>query len=248
MNDTWKDFFSHPDYTRFAGAIVGPERTRSEVRNIIDLLGLGPGGRILDLGCGNGRLAIPLAQAGYEVTGLDACQPLIEIARQSAGWHNAKLSLINADMKEFRADRQFDAVINIGTAFGYVASTADHKAALRNVFEALAPGGTFLLETENRDHRVTTDRRIWFEMAGTLVWCDRGYDAVTGRWHERIDWLSDGKREHTEYSVRLYTLAELVSMVSDAGFTVKSTYGELSGIDYQLDSPRTVVLAQKPQL
>jgi SAM-dependent methyltransferase len=244
--EMWQGFFSHPQYSLFAGAIVGPERTRTEVSQIIDILDLAPGARIFDLGCGNGRIAIPLAQAGYSVTGLDASESLLAIAQQSAATGGVDLSLLRAEMKAFTAPAQFDAAINVGTAFGYVDSLEDDLAALRNVFELLTPGGVFLLETENRDHRVRTGRRIWFELAGMLVWCDRGYDATTGRWQERIEWIVDGQREHVEYSLRLYTVAELVTMLNDVGFAVLEAWGELSKVKYELDSPRAVILARKP--
>jgi 2-polyprenyl-3-methyl-5-hydroxy-6-metoxy-1,4-benzoquinol methylase len=244
--DSWKSFFAHPEYTRFAGSVVPPERTRAEVEQIIDLLGLHPGARILDLGCGNGRIAIPLAEAGYSVTGLDACESLAAIARKSAADRGTQLSVIHAEMQDFSLEGQFDAVINIGTAFGYVARSEDDRAALRNVYQSLVPGGKFLLETENRDHRVRTGQRVWFELAGTMVWCDRRYDPMSARWHERIEWLADGKREGVEYSLRLYTLAELAAMLDDAGFAVTGAWGGLSQPEYDLDSPRTVVMARRP--
>jgi SAM-dependent methyltransferase len=244
--DSWKTFFAHQEYMRFANAIVSPDRTRAEAAHIMRLLDLQPGARILDLGCGNGRLAIPLARAGYSVTGLDACEELLSIARNSAVEVGGELSFIHAEMKDFASSARYDAVINIGTAFGYVPCAKDDQAALRNACRSLAPGGAFLIETENRDHRVRTSRRTWFRLADTTVWSDRDYDPLTGRWHERIEWLVGGVVHRTEYSVRLYSLTELAAMLSDAGFEVAGAWGDLAGASYDLDSPRMVVMARRP--
>lgn len=242
----WKDFFAHSQYTRFATAVVPPGQTEAEVSQLTGLLGLRPGARILDLGCGNGRLAVPLAAAGYAVTGLDACEPLLAIARDRAADSGAELTLVHAEMKDFGDIGRFDAVINIGTAFGYVERGEDDRAALGNVFRCLDSGGVFLLETENRDHKVRIGRQVWFEMAGTIVWCHRAYDAVSGRWRERIEWMSGDTRDAVEYSLRLYTVAELADMLSNAGFTVAGAWSGLSGRPYDLDSPRMAIMARRP--
>jgi SAM-dependent methyltransferase len=241
----WKGFFAHSRYTQFATAIVPPEQTRAEVSHLIRLLGLRPGARILDLGCGNGRIAIPLAEAGYAVTGLDACEPLLDMARDRAAKSGVRVSLVHAEMKDFAGIGQFDAVINLGTAFGYVEHGKDDRDALHCVFRALLPGGMLLLETENRDHKVRTGRRVWFELAGTVVWCHRDYNPLSGRWHERIEWMSGDVRDAAEYSLRLYTAAELAGLLADAGFTVTEAWGGLSGKPYDLDTPRMAIMARR---
>jgi 2-polyprenyl-3-methyl-5-hydroxy-6-metoxy-1,4-benzoquinol methylase len=242
----WKVFFAHSQYTQFASAVVPPEQTQAEVTQLIRLLGLRPGARVLDLGCGNGRIAVPLAAAGHAVTGLDACGPLLDVARDRAAASGVELPLIHAEMKDFSGIGQFDAVINLGTAFGYVERSEDDRAALQCAFRSLAPGGMFLLETENRDHKVRIGRQVWFEMAGGIVWCQRDYNPISGRWRERIEWMSNGTRDAVEYSLRLYTVAEFADMLADAGFVATQAWGGLSGKPYDLDTPRLAITARRP--
>jgi len=75
MSETpWYQEFFGEDYLRMYALTLWSERTAREVEGIVRLLGLPPGSSILDLCCGHGRHAIPLAQSGYRVTGQDLCQ------------------------------------------------------------------------------------------------------------------------------------------------------------------------------
>jgi cyclopropane fatty-acyl-phospholipid synthase-like methyltransferase len=65
--------------------VLPAERTAAEVNGVVGLLGLAPGARLLDLCCGHGRHAVPLAQLGYRVTGLDLSRTLLARAAAAAG-------------------------------------------------------------------------------------------------------------------------------------------------------------------
>src|SRR4029453_1646091 len=78
------DFFDG-DYLRIFGPVLPSERTAAEVNAVVERLGLPRGARLLDLGCGQGRHAVPLAQLGYQVVGLDLRRPLLDRAAARAG-------------------------------------------------------------------------------------------------------------------------------------------------------------------
>lgn len=112
-------------------------------------------GRVLDLGCGSGRLTVALARTGAAVTGMDTSLERLEQARRRAGEAGVELELVEADMNEPLpfADGSFDAA----TSRLALMVAADPVATLRELRRALAPGG-----------RVATaiwaslDRNPWF--------------------------------------------------------------------------------------
>lgn len=65
----WHEFFGHPSFMGFAAAILTEERTKLEVAALTEWLNLGTGVDVLDLGCGYGRIAVPLAQCGCREIG-----------------------------------------------------------------------------------------------------------------------------------------------------------------------------------
>src|SRR6478672_7335327 len=79
------------------------------------------GSPVLELACGTGRLLVPIAQAGIEVTGLDISQPMLAIARRKIGQQpddmQARITLEEGDMQSFELGRKFKLVIIAYSSF-----------------------------------------------------------------------------------------------------------------------------------
>src|SRR5262249_12669661 len=147
----WYHEFFGEDYLRIYAHTLAPERTAQEVEGIVRLLALPPGSSILDLCCGHGRHSIPLAQRGYQVTGQDLSEFFLQRAQVDAQVEGVSVRWVRGDMREIPFANEFDAVINIFTAFGYFESEAEDQKVLRQVHRALKPGGRFLLELKHRE-------------------------------------------------------------------------------------------------
>jgi SAM-dependent methyltransferase len=243
----WQEFFSHPHFLRFSSAILTPERTALEVSAIQKWLGLKPGSPVLDLGCGYGRLAVPLARSGCALTGLDGSAPLLERAATYASEAGVEITLIHRDMRDMAAvPHGFDAVINMSTAFGYADVPDGDLATLASVRAALKPGGLFLIDLENREAKIRTARFASFEMAGVTIECRREFDALTGRWREAMSWTENEIADSAVFSVRLYSATEIIDMFRQVGLEFVSAWGWFDGTDYDLDSRRMILLARRP--
>jgi 2-polyprenyl-3-methyl-5-hydroxy-6-metoxy-1,4-benzoquinol methylase len=103
---------------------------------------------VLEIGCGSGRITIPIAQAGVDITGIDNSEGLLKVAGEKltkiktvAG--NIELHL--ADMRDFSLDKKFNLVIIPYRAFLHMHSVEDQKKTLNNIREHLAPGGHLIM-------------------------------------------------------------------------------------------------------
>ena len=103
------------------------------------------GAGILELACGTGRVTLPLAAAGFEITGLDIDPAALSLARHGRG-PSAWPLLVAADMRRFALRCRFAAVIVPYNSFQLLTDTAAVAACLGAVADHLAPGGTFGLE------------------------------------------------------------------------------------------------------
>lgn len=102
------------------------------------------GSRLLDAGCGTGTLALSLAADGYEVTGVDLSEALLEIARgkDAAGavrWRHD-------DLTRPTVDGTFDAAVSVADVFNHLPTLDDWEAAFRGIAERLRPGGVLFLD------------------------------------------------------------------------------------------------------
>jgi SAM-dependent methyltransferase len=104
---------------------------------------------VLELGCGTGGHAIPLAQKGYKVCGIDISEAMIARARKKAKDANLKLDFQLMDLRSFNFDRNFDACISMFAVMGYVTGTKDLLSTLRNVRKHLVNASLFVFDFWN---------------------------------------------------------------------------------------------------
>ena len=240
------DFFDG-DYLRIFLPVLPDERTAAEVNAVVERLGLAPGARLLDLCCGHGRHAVPLAQLGYRVTGLDLSRPLLERAAALAAAGGERVGLVRADMRRLPfADASFDAVLNLFNAFGYLEDDAQDELVLGEVARVLRPGGRFLQELANREALVRGwhDSDVTRTGDGLVVLQERTLNLRSGRERVRYTLLEpDGRQRTTEHAVRLYALTELEAMLGRAGLELLAVHGDLDGGPLELDSSFVVTLS-----
>lgn len=124
-------------------ADIAPPLTAADLRWLRRLLA----GRrdVLDAGCGYGRVAIPLAEAGHHVTGFDLDPALIADARRRARGHGLPLRFRTGDIRR-RQGGAYDAVLCLWSTFQHLLTIRDRRACLAACHAALRPGGLLVLE------------------------------------------------------------------------------------------------------
>jgi SAM-dependent methyltransferase len=105
---------------------------------------------LVDLGCGTGSLAIPLAIEGFHVTGIDLSEDMLAVAQHKAEEKNllqsGTLSWIQQDLREWELPEQVDAVISFCDCINYLLEEEEVVQAFRQTFAGLRSGGVFLFD------------------------------------------------------------------------------------------------------
>ncbi len=243
----WEELFNE-DFER-ANLRLSNEQIRREVDFIEESLGVASGGVVLDLACGNGSHAVELASRGYGVVGYDLSLHQLALASDFANERGQKLNFLQGDMREMAFEEMFDGIFSWNTSFGYFEEEKNAHVAER-VFQALRPGGMFLIDVINRDYAAATSpSSLWFEGDSCVCMDDMSVDFITSRLRvKRSVILDDGRTRETVYSIRLYSLHELGKLLHDVGFRVTEASGHPAtpGVFFGQHSPRIIMLAQKP--
>lgn len=109
---------------------------------------------VVDLGCGTGSLAIPLARSGFHVYGIDLSSDMLTVARskwdetpqQAIRPRVGSIRWLQQDMRDWQLQEPVDAVISFCDCLNYLTEEADVEAAFRSTFAALRSGGSFLFD------------------------------------------------------------------------------------------------------
>jgi len=244
----WFDEFFDEHYLGYWAQMLDEDRTARELAFIGEKLGLEPGAKVLDLCCGQARHAARLAKSGCDVTGLDLNDFLLDKGRQAAEKAGVSVRFVQADMREIPFDDEFDAVINLFTAFGYFEDDAENQRVLASVEHCLKPGGKFLIDHSHllraaRDFRPN----VWRQYAdGTIQIEEREFDARAVRFRTKATFIKpDGSRTERCNDIRCYTCAELCGMLRAAGLEVLDVYGGFDGGELTLESKRLIIISRK---
>jgi SAM-dependent methyltransferase len=202
-------------------------------------------GPLLELGVGSGRVAVPLAKAGYEVVGIDNSASMLEQARRSlkaAGKVKGALELHAGDMTAFDLDRKFGMVFVAANTFQHLLTTEEQLACLSCARRHLDPDGIFAMSVRS---------------PATVSWDESEYAPLLLHWartdpasgdtvlklvaeqpdasrmvrkltyvYDRVSKHGDVKRSVFVTELRHSTQAEIALLLEQAGMRVTHVYGD----------------------
>jgi SAM-dependent methyltransferase len=195
------------------------------------LAGETPQARVLDFGCGTGRLAIALAAAGHQVTGVDPALASLEVARAKPG---AKLVTWLEGSHEILPSTAFDLIVMNSHVAQFLVTDLEWTQALTRFRQALVPGGRLAFDSRDPNARgweawnpvdsceqlVLPDGRtveLWVEVV------DLTGENVTFVWHYQFS--DSGEELLSRSTLRFRNEQELRSSLQNAGFEIEQIYG-----------------------
>lgn len=228
-----------------------PETIRAICRHIPQIMGLPSGAAIADLGCGPGLYARELAEQGFSVTGIDRSESSIRYAREhSAGLQTA---FVNASYLQPFGEGCFEAALMISKDYG-VLSPENRKVLLRNIHNALKPGGTFALDVHSRadfSQRQKTTAAHW-EATESGFWRPGPYLLLSRTFfYPEIPALCDLyavlDEKFTAYRIwqTYFTPESIRSELHASGFEAEAVWGGLAGDKLAEDSPVLGILCRR---
>lgn len=210
------------------------------------------GSPVLELGCGTGRVTIPVAQAGIEIVGLDVSPPMLEIAREKIAVQETdtarRITLVEGDMRTFALDRRFGLIFIPFRAFLHLLTSEDQRRALGCIRDHLTDDGRLALNIFDPNYALIAAHSgplgqalckiSDFEDAKTgqriVVWESRHYNheqqTVTV---ERIFEASNASdqavsRTYGGFTLRYLHRYEMEYLLELCGFEVEALYGDFA--------------------
>src|SRR4051794_15703675 len=109
-----------------------------------------PPARIVDFGAGTGRLALRLAEAGYEVVATEPCEEMLSVLKSKASAANLTIETVHSNMEDFASPTPFDLALCVFTVIAYITDHQSLNRSFKAAAAALRPGGFLLLDIPSR--------------------------------------------------------------------------------------------------
>ncbi|WP_035804980.1 class I SAM-dependent DNA methyltransferase [Kitasatospora mediocidica] len=208
-----------------------PATTRATVDLLDALARTAPGGPVLELGIGTGRLALPLAERGLKVHGVDASPAMVERLRAKPG--GGELTVTTGDFVETDCGDGFAMVYVANGTFFELPTQKAQLCCFAQAARRLLPGGLFVLDAYLPEALVASANSgaQTVEAAnGDLVMRTRRIQAATQQYTSDYLVLDDGRCRHAQVVFRYAAPGELDLMAAAAGLRLRERLGGWSGV------------------
>lgn len=221
-------------------------------------------GTLADLGCGTGSIAIPLAQMGCRVYGIDLSDEMLAVAQEKSsrlrrlsagGGSHGEALWLQQDMREWELDVEVDAVISFCDSINYLTEPEDVEALFARTFEGLKPGGWFAFDVHTPrtlEDYAENQPFVLNEEDLAYIWLC-GLDEETCTIEHELTFFArepggDGPFERFEeiHTQRAYPLEQLKLMLEQAGFRQVAMYADFGWDQADGETARAFFVAVKP--
>jgi len=230
--------YDTPGTGMFAPEVLGPTVDR--------LVALADGGPVLELAIGTGRVAVPVAERGVPVTGIELSQPMVDVLRTKVD--EATIPVVMGDMATVRAPGRFSLVYLVFNTISNLLTQAEQVECFRNAARHLEPGGRFVVELWVPQLRVLppgVGATVWHDEPGYLG-LDT-YDVLAQHVVSHHFHFGEGTDAQLFRSPHRYVWpAELDLMGQLAGFELESRHADWSGAEFTAESTSHVSVYRLP--
>jgi SAM-dependent methyltransferase len=223
-------------------------------------------GSVLEIGCGTGRILLPLARAGHTVVGLDNSQQMLARCRAKAADEpesvRARIALRHGDARAFDLGETYAVVIAPFRVMQHLARIEDQLRFLGAVARHVAPGGRFIFDVFNPNFAalVAADGTEREDTPEQPLPDGRSFRRAVRiprvRWVEQVSEIeliyyvsvtpgAPAERYVQSFDMRWYLHAELLHLLARGGFRVQATYGDFDGAPLTDRSPEQVMCAER---
>jgi SAM-dependent methyltransferase len=248
-----------PEFARLYGLVVHgevePQATAAEIEFLtwaLQSLAQREVREVIDVGCGEGRMLLPLAREGLTMTGLDNSPDMLAICRTRLKRARLKAELIEKGMAELPADRQWDAVIAVDSVISYAHETEALLEVLRGFRRALRPGGLLVLDNWNMlGNWPLLGKTQTFKGSGPGISVEgkewNRYDSMSSIWEIEISaTVREGKKQTSlknKERLRCLTVPETEAYLRQAGFGWVRSFRDYKPEDETTPVPEQVQFA-----
>lgn len=225
--------------------LLTAERSEAEVDFVLGQMGLPVGAKVLDVGCGFGRHAVPLAQRGFDVVAVDPSAAMIE-----AGRKQAEEAGVLVDFRQLAGEDyvgEVDAGICLFTTLGQYTDKGDNTAdLLTQTYKNIKKEGWFVVQVQQKDvaiHNMKNRERFGDDTYFTAI--SRRYDGESATLNETFRVVSPQSDQQFFLRYRLFSLSELENLLTETGFTIRAKFGNHLGVPLSENSPFMWVFCQK---
>lgn len=244
--DNWyESFFTGVNCELWEKAVT-KEWTEAEAAFLIDVFNLSAGSKLLDLPCGAGRHSVELAKKGFRLTAVDISEEFLASLRRKTEAGDLPVAIIHGNVLTMPLTGSFDGAFCLGNSFGYFRYEDMHRFVAK-VASVLKGGAQWIINTGVLAESFLSNftREKTYELDGLSMAIHNDYDVWNGCLLITLTHTKNGQQEVHHFKHHVYTVAELIRLLSQHGLRTTALYGSTDKAPYKLGDAQLYLVAEK---
>jgi 2-polyprenyl-3-methyl-5-hydroxy-6-metoxy-1,4-benzoquinol methylase len=212
------------------------------------------GGAVLEVACGTGRITLPIAREGVDITGLDISRPMLELAARKAEAEGLAVTWLEQDCRDIRVPQPFSLIFSATNAMQHLQDLDSIQAFYASARRALRSDGMLVLDVFNPNiaklSRSASERYLHKTMVDEQgrelrVEAASYYEAATQVLCFTLSYLRGEQCIQTKHvRMRCFFPEELLALCQLNGFEVVERYGDYERQGFSGNSPKQILLCR----
>jgi cyclopropane fatty-acyl-phospholipid synthase-like methyltransferase len=244
--DNWYEtFFSGINCEMWERAIP-EEWSIKEAAFLIDVLGTGRGSKILDIPSGFGRLAIPLARSGYNLTCVDMSERFLSSLENIVNKENLPIEIINGNILTLELTGPFDGAICMGNSFGYF-DYDNIKLFVKKVASCMKSGARFVINSGMLAESILKSIPLekTFVLGDLSMQVNNEYIVVDSYMISHLTYRKDDLVETHDYKHYVFTVGEIKRLLHSSGLRIINIYRDLEKNAFEYGDQQAFIVSEK---
>ncbi|MBL6989590.1 MAG: class I SAM-dependent methyltransferase [Bacteriovoracaceae bacterium] len=210
-------------------------------------------GPVLELCCGTGRLTIPLAQKGIDITGIDYTDAMLKAAHKKAKRHNLEIEFLKQDMRSFEVNKLFKLIFIPFNSLQCLVDFRDVEQVFTNVKKHLGPGGVFIIDIFNPNIQYIVEgtgtpvEKYRFSLGDgrhvvikETCCYNAKFQVNNVTWQHQIS----GKKSDQQLPMRCFYPLEMEALLYYNGLKMIDRFGDFDESPFSSNSPKQIIVAE----
>lgn len=213
------------------------------------------GADILELGCGTGRITVPLALEGFAMDGIDIEESMLNVAKNKASQENLNINFTLSDFREFDINKKFDLIILPFCSMGHILNLQDFEKTMSCIKEHLKPNGKFVFDLYNPNLEILTRpsdntyilTKYKDKDNNEIIMKEKNtYDNSTQINYITFYYERNGEiDDQDEYVMKIYFPKEIDALIKYNGFKIDEKLGDFNFNSFSKSSMRQIFICSK---
>src|SRR5664279_586951 len=244
--DNWYETFFTGINCEMWEKAIPEEWSAREAAFLTDVMAIGKGSSILDIPCGFGRLAIPLAKMGFNLTGVDISKRFLSSLDKKVKAENLPIRIIEGNILFLELSGSFDGAVCMGNSFGYF-DYDGMKTFVEKVVSCLKTGARFVINSGMLAESILKNIPVekTYALEDLTMQVNNEYIVGDSYMISHLTYKKNGLEEKHDYKHFVYTVGELKRLLNSLGLKIVAIYGNIEKKLYEYGDQQAFIVSEK---